>query len=165
MDAVASAQFSALMLRNVMHRDVHIQSTPRMIGQKSVRPKIATFDAHTVGYLCIQRTGPPTPQYTAAHPPCARAAQSTLRRDARHGTLTTDGCDAARMRSGVSRRGFRGAPTAALPIRLFTSRPQPRSSADNSPYPQCGEPCTYAVTCHTRRGTRRASNATRPHCL
>ena len=69
--------------------------TRALIGQKSVRPKIATFDAHTVGYLCIRRTGPPTLRYTAAHPPCARAAQSTLRRDARHGTLTTDGYDAA----------------------------------------------------------------------
>ena len=37
MDAVASAQFSVLMLRDVMHRDVHIQSTPRMIGHKITR--------------------------------------------------------------------------------------------------------------------------------
>ena len=95
MDAVASAQFSVLMLRDVMHRDVHIQSTPRMIGQKSVRPKIATFGAQTVGYLCIRRTGPSTPRHTAAHPLHASMAHTTLRCDARHGTLTTDGCDAA----------------------------------------------------------------------
>ena len=87
-----------------------------VIGQKSVRPKIATFGAHTVGYLCIRRTSPPTPQHTAAHPLCTRAAHTTLRRDTRHGTLTTDGCDAACMRSGVSRRDFRGAPAVVFHI-------------------------------------------------